>query len=71
MYNGTVKWFDDIKGYGFIEGEDGEDIFVHRSDIIEVFHARLFPNDVVEYDVEEDDFARFKAVNVCVVSKAS
>jgi CspA family cold shock protein len=33
MANGTVKWFNDHKGYGFIEQEDGPDVFVHHSGI--------------------------------------
>ena len=33
MAEGSVKWFDEKKGYGFIEGQDGRDIFVHFSDI--------------------------------------
>jgi CspA family cold shock protein len=33
MSNGTVKWFKDEKGYGFITGEDGVDVFVHFSEI--------------------------------------
>jgi CspA family cold shock protein len=34
MLKGTVKWFDAKKGYGFIQGEDGKDIFVHFSHIV-------------------------------------
>ena len=33
MTNGTVKWFSDKKGYGFIEQEDGSDVYVHHSEI--------------------------------------
>ena len=34
MQNGTVKWFDAVKGYGFIAGDDGKDVFVHQSNIL-------------------------------------
>jgi CspA family cold shock protein len=33
MPEGTVKWFNDTKGFGFIESEDGQDVFVHQSEI--------------------------------------
>ena len=34
MPEGTVKWFNDTKGFGFIESEDGQDVFVHQSEIL-------------------------------------
>lgn len=57
------------KAMDLLRGEDGEDIFVHRSGIIEVFEPVIFENDIVEYEVEEDKFGRTKAVNVSVISK--
>ena len=55
MAEGSVKWFSDKKGYGFIEQDSGEDIFFHFSSInIEGFKT-LNEGDRVSFDVEETD----------------
>ena len=60
---GTVKWFDTKKGYGFIELEGSEDIFVHFSAITEEGYKSLRDGQAVEFDVESED-GKDKAKNV-------
>ena len=55
MANGIVKWFSDKKGYGFIEQEDGGDLFVHFSAIVMDGFKTLSEGDRVEFDVEDGD----------------
>ena len=62
---GKVKWFNPRKGFGFITGEDGKDIFVHQNDIAE--GIQLNEEDPVEYEKEESDKGP-KATNVKTVS---
>lgn len=59
--NGTVKFFNEMKGFGFISGEDGKEVFVHMSSLDE--GVTLYENDSVTFDVEEGDRGP-KAVNV-------
>jgi CspA family cold shock protein len=53
MANGIVKWFDDRKGYGFIEQEDGSDVFVHHSGINATGFKSLNEGDRVIFDIEQ------------------
>jgi CspA family cold shock protein len=53
MANGIVKWFDDRKGYGFIEQEDGTDVFVHHSGINATGFKSLSEGDNVTFNVEQ------------------
>lgn len=53
MANGTVKWFNESKGYGFIEQEDGPDVFVHYSGITGDGFRSLNEGDQVSFDVEQ------------------
>jgi CspA family cold shock protein len=55
MANGVVKWFSDKKGYGFIEQEEGGDIFVHFSAVNMDGFRTLSEGDRVTFEVEEGD----------------
>ena len=55
MANGTVKWFNDQKGFGFIEQDDGADVFVHFSAINTEGFRTLAEGDKVTFDVEQGD----------------
>lgn len=51
MLQGTVKWFNESKGFGFIEQEDGKDVFVHYSAIEGSGFKTLNEGDKVEFEV--------------------
>ena len=53
MANGTVKWFNERKGFGFIEQEDGPDVFVHYTGITGSGFRTLREGDSVSFDIQE------------------
>ena len=55
MPEGTVKWFDDKKGFGFISQDEGQDIFVHHSSVDMPGFKTLAEGDRVSFEVEEAD----------------
>ncbi len=65
--NGTVKWFNAEKGYGFIKDEEGKDIFVHFSSINSDGYKTLEEGQKVTYDLVESDRGP-QAKNVTVVT---
>ncbi|MCL4498646.1 MAG: cold-shock protein [Chloroflexi bacterium] len=67
MSRGTVKWFNNQKGYGFISREDGPDVYVHFTAVQSEGYKTLNEGDVVEFDIESDPKGD-RAANVRVVS---
>jgi CspA family cold shock protein len=65
MANGTVKWFNDSKGFGFIEQEDGTDVFVHFTGINSTGFKTLAEGAKVTFDITEGTKGP-AAVNVSV-----
>jgi len=63
MAQGKVKWFNDAKGFGFIEGEGGEDVFVHYSDIQTEGYRSLKEGQSVTFEVARADKG-WRAANV-------
>ncbi len=66
MANGVVKWFNNSKGYGFIEQEDGPDVFVHYSGIKTEGFKSLNEGDKVSFEIEQGDKGP-AAVNVLIL----
>lgn len=66
MPKGRVKWFNDKKGYGFIEQEGGEDVFVHFSAIEGAGYRTIAENDMVEFEIIEGPKGK-QAANVTKV----
>ncbi len=67
---GKIKWFNNEKGYGFIEGDNGEDIFVHYSAIKQDGYKSLSEGQMVEYELLETEKG-LQAINVKEVSNAT
>ena len=66
MANGIVKWFNDSKGFGFIEQEDGPDVFVHHSNINMPGFKSLQEGSRVSFEIEQGQKGP-TAVNVTVI----
>ncbi len=63
MKKGTVKWFDNKKGYGFISADDGNDYFVHHTNINAEGFKTLQEGSEVEFEIEEGEKG-LRAINV-------
>ncbi len=67
MARGRVKWFNNAKGYGFIEQEQGEDVFVHYSAIQQEGYRTLSAGEEVQYDIVNGEKG-LQAINVVKVA---
>ena len=70
MFEGKVKWFDPKKGYGFIQRDEGDDVFVHFSNVTMDGFRKLDMGDEVEFELKQSkDGKGPEALNVKIVSK--
>ena len=67
MYQGTVKWFNSEKGYGFITTSDGKDVFAHYSAINADGYKSLTQGQSVSFDLVETD-SKSRASNITVIA---
>ncbi len=67
MARGRVKWFSEEKGYGFIEGEGGEDFLVHYTEIVGEGFRTLEEDSEVEFEISDGSGGRKQASRVEVV----
>lgn len=67
MATGKVKWYNELKGYGFIESSEGKDIFIHRTGLYTAFGG-LHPEEEVEYEIKNSQRGEY-AVNVKLVNQ--
>lgn len=65
MFTGKVEWFNQKKGYGFIAGSDGKNVFVHYSNILADGYKTLEAGQSVSYDVEQTGKGP-KAINIMI-----
>ena len=70
MHKGTVRWFNNAKGYGFLGNESGPDVFVHFSAIQVDGYKSLQEGEEVEFDVVQGEKGRPQAHNVKRVGTA-
>ena len=66
MYQGTVKWFNSEKGYGFITTDDGKDIFAHYSAINAEGYKSLEQGQQVSFDIVEEN-TKTRASNITII----
>lgn len=65
---GTVKWFSPTKGYGFITGDDGNEVFVHYTGIVKDGFKTIRKGKKVSYDLAPDDKGKDQAANVTEIA---